>query len=156
LTQPYAPASAAQEIWPAIGTSSRRILVVDDNEDAALSMGLLLEQDGHEVQYAYEGRTALDIAQAFQPEVALLDIGLPGLDGFEVAQQLRDRPETAGALLVALTGYGQSEDRERSQAAGFDYHLVKPVDPQKLLALIAGRPVARKLLAQESTEKEMP
>ena len=153
LMPPHAPASPAQGALPTNQSSARRrILVVDDNEDAALSMGLLLEQDGHEVQYAYEGRSALDVAQVFEPEVALLDIGLPGLNGFEVAQQLRARPQTAGALLVALTGYGQSEDRQRTQAAGFDHHLVKPVEPQMLLALIARYTVAGK----QTAEKEMP
>jgi PAS domain S-box-containing protein len=107
---------------------ARRVLVVDDNRDAAESLAMLLRATGHEVRTAHAGPAALEAARAHRPEVVLLDIGLPGLDGYEVARRLRAEPGFKGALLVALTGYGQDEDRRRSQAAGFDLHLVKPVD----------------------------
>ncbi len=108
--------------------SARRILVVDDNVDAADSLAMVLEMDGHVVQRAYSGQAALALVGDFQPQVMLLDIGLPDVDGLEVARQIRARPELADVALVALTGYGQAEDRTRSEAAGFDDHLVKPVD----------------------------
>lgn len=114
----------------------RRILVVDDNRDATDSLALLLELHGHDVLSAYEGRAALDLAAREQPEVILLDIGLPDLDGFEIARRLRADGRTAGAMLVALTGYGQAEDREQSQRAGFDHHLVKPAAIDRILALL--------------------
>jgi signal transduction histidine kinase/DNA-binding response OmpR family regulator len=107
--------------------SQTRILVVDDNIDGADSLAVLLRLGGHEVSLAHDGPTALDIAQAFHPEIVLLDIGLPGMDGYQVAKRLRSGPATREAILVAVTGYGRDEDRQRSQEAGFDHHLVKPV-----------------------------
>jgi two-component system CheB/CheR fusion protein len=104
-----------------------RILVVDDNIDGADSLAVLLRLGGHEVSLAHDGPAALDMAQAFRPEVVLLDIGLPGMDGYEVAKRLRAGPPTRDAILVAVTGYGREEDRQRSREAGFDHHLVKPV-----------------------------
>lgn len=118
----------------------RKILVVDDNVDAAQSMSMLLEMSGHDVSYAYDGASALKAALESTPDVVLLDIGLPGMDGFEVAQRMRAAPHTAKCTLIALTGYGRSEDRERSAVAGFDHHLVKPVDPNALEALLARTP----------------
>lgn len=115
----------------------RRVLVVDDNADMAESLALLLRLRGHQVEVAHEGREALRTAAAFHPEAVLLDIGLPGLDGYQVATKLRRRRRTAQALIVALTGYGQEEDQRRSRAAGFDHHLVKPVAPQVLYELLA-------------------
>jgi PAS domain S-box-containing protein len=115
----------------------RRVLVVDDNEDSADSLALLLELKGHEVRVALDGPAALATAHAFQPEVVLLDIGLPGMDGYEVARRLRaERAGEGGLLLVALTGYGQDEDRRRSREAGFDHHLVKPVDFDELTRVL--------------------
>lgn len=119
------------------GDKSKRILVVDDNTDAVESLALLLELEGHDVRTALDGPAALDLASDFQPEAILLDIGLPGMDGYEVARRLRGRPETSGALIIAITGYGQQEDRALTKAAGFDHHLVKPVDPEELGALLA-------------------
>jgi len=116
---------------------SKRILVVDDNTDAVESLALLLELEGHEVRTALDGPTALDLASEFQPQAILLDIGLPGMDGYEVARRLRERPETREALIIAITGYGQQEDRALTKAAGFNHHLVKPVDPEELGALLA-------------------
>jgi CheY-like chemotaxis protein len=113
----------------------RRILVVDDNRDSAESLALLLELQGHEARTAFEGAEALDIARTFHPEVVLLDIGLPGMDGYEVARRLREEGEDS--RLVALTGYGLEEDRRRSLEAGFDDHLVKPVSLEELSRILA-------------------
>ena len=118
------------------GTTPRRILVVDDNHDAAESLALLLRAEGHEVRTAHDGATALDAVRAYQPEIVLLDIGLPKMDGYEVARRLRAQEGTRRALLVALTGYGQEEDRRRAAEAGFDAHLVKPADLGALHALL--------------------
>jgi signal transduction histidine kinase/DNA-binding response OmpR family regulator len=114
-----------------------RVLIVDDNSDSARSLSMLLEMGGHEVRTCYDGPSGLAEAEAFCPEVVLLDIGLPGMDGFEVAKRLRQRELSPRPLLVALTGYGQAEDVRRSREAGFDYHLVKPADPEALTALLA-------------------
>jgi len=134
------PSVAPQETKSA--NSTRRILIVDDNEDSAESMALLLKFDGHQVEMAHDGLTALRVAQSFQPEIILLDIGLPGMNGYDVARQLRAQPETNRAQLIALTGYGQEEDRKRSKEAGFDYHLVKPVEPEALQHLLNSVPTA--------------
>jgi PAS domain S-box-containing protein len=115
----------------------RRVLVVDDNLDAAETLAELLALSGHDVRTAHDGPAALEAAGRFRPEVVLLDIGLPGMDGCEVARRLRGQEGATRALLAALTGYGQEEDRLRSREAGFDTHLVKPVDPKALFALIA-------------------
>jgi CheY-like chemotaxis protein/two-component sensor histidine kinase len=121
----------------------RRILVVDDNEDAAASLAKLHRRlYGQEVEVAHDGPSALEIASEFRPEVVLLDIGMPGMDGYEVARRLRSRPEFATTLLVALTGWGQDSDRQKSREAGFDHHLVKPVDPEALRDLLIGSPAS--------------
>jgi len=112
-----------------------KILVVDDNADAAESMALLLQQAGHHVSIAHDGPTALSIADRERPRVVLLDIGLPGMDGYEVCRELRKTGHDA--IIVALTGYGQEEDRQRSREAGFDGHQVKPGDPAELMRLLA-------------------
>jgi two-component system CheB/CheR fusion protein len=116
---------------------SLRVLVVDDNADAAESICVYLTMEGHDVRTAHDGETALEIAEAFLPEVVVLDIGLPGLNGYDVARELRARPKTAHALLIALTGYGQPQDAFRSKAAGFDHHVVKPVQPERLSDLLS-------------------
>lgn len=123
--------------WALPVTSPSRILVVDDNVDTAESLALLLRLRGHEVETAHDGPDALKKAGSFHPEVVLLDIGLPGLDGYQVAGRLRRRRQTAKALLVALTGYGQEEDQRLAREAGFDYHLTKPVDPLIIYDLLA-------------------
>jgi signal transduction histidine kinase/CheY-like chemotaxis protein len=115
----------------------RRILVVDDNVDAAQTLSMLLILQGHETRLAHDGPSALQAAEDYQPEVVLLDIGLPRMDGYQVARCLRERPEMANVLLVALTGYGQDEDRQRSHEAGFNAHLVKPLDLDALRILLA-------------------
>lgn len=117
-------------------THNLRILVVDDYADAAESLTMLLQTEGHEVQIADCGMKAIEKAQTFRPQIVLLDIGLPDLDGYEVAKRLRALPEAHDAMLIALTGYGQSEDHERSQAAGFDHHLLKPLNFEQLSALL--------------------
>jgi len=116
---------------------SRRVLVVDDSEDAALSLAKLLRQSGHEVRVAHDGPSALAVARGDPPEVAFLDIGMPGMDGCELARRLRQEAGLRGALLVALTGWGQEEDRKRTREAGFDHHLTKPADPEALHRLLA-------------------
>ena len=114
-----------------------RVLVVDDNVDVADMLVVMLQMFGHEVQAAYSGQTALETAVEYQPDVVLLDIGLPDMDGYEVARRLRRQPQTKDVWLIAMTGYGQDSDRQRSEEAGFDHHLVKPVDSQKLQDLLA-------------------
>jgi CheY-like chemotaxis protein len=116
-----------------------RILLVEDNRDAADSLRILLELNGHEVTVAYTGLEGVKRADEQSPQVVLCDIGLPGLDGYGVARMLRRNPATARALLVAVTGYGQEDDRRRSKEAGFDYHFVKPVDPDVLRDLFQRR-----------------
>jgi CheY-like chemotaxis protein len=113
------------------------VLVVEDNVDAALTLVDLLRLWGHQVEVVHDGAAAVEAALRYRPRVVLLDIGLPGMDGYEVARRLRRAPETRGALLVAVTGYGQDADRTRSREAGFDHHLVKPVDLDGLRRLIA-------------------
>jgi signal transduction histidine kinase/CheY-like chemotaxis protein len=115
----------------------RRVLVVDDNIDAAQTLAMLLKLQGQEIQVAYDGLSALQVAESFHPEVVLLDIGLPRMDGYEVARRLREQVGADRVLLAALTGYGQDEDRRRSTAAGFNVHLVKPVSPEALCLLLA-------------------
>ncbi|MBL8795586.1 MAG: response regulator [Planctomycetia bacterium] len=138
---PVLPAGTRSQETPApsaaLPHTQRRVLVVDDNVDSAESLGILLRLNGHEVRTAYEGRAALDAAREFQPQVVLLDIGLPGLDGFEVARRLRSDPATQRSCLVAVTGYGQEEDQRRTREAGFNHHLTKPVDPEVLHGLLA-------------------
>ncbi len=115
---------------------SLALLVVDDNQDAAITLSHLLEIMGHRVAVAYDGLTGVEAALANPPDAALLDIGLPGIDGYEVARRLRAHAETAGVTLIAISGYGQARDRERAKEAGFDHHLIKPVDPDALQALL--------------------
>ena len=115
----------------------RRVLVVEDNVDAREALTMLLEQYGHDVRTAGDGPHALDEAKRFTPEIVLLDIGLPGLDGYAVARGLRSLPQCVDALIVAITGYGQPEDRALSSAAGIDHHLLKPVEPARLLEILA-------------------
>jgi PAS domain S-box-containing protein len=119
------------------GTGSLRVLLVDDNVDAAEMLAHLLSAAGHEVRIAHDGITALGMLERFVPQVALLDIGLPAMDGYELGLQLRHRLAGAACRLIALTGYGQASDRRRSEQAGFEAHLVKPIDPERLLALVS-------------------
>jgi CheY-like chemotaxis protein len=120
-------AESGRQLFP-----SRRILVVDDNVDAAESLARLLTRWGHKVRTTYDGPSALQAALAHRPEFVLLDIGLPVMDGYEVARKLRAQPEFEAVPLAAVTGYGQEDDQQRSQNAGFDYHFTKPLDPSEL------------------------
>ena len=122
---------------PARAHSSRRVLVVDDNLDGAESLAMLLELEGHEAHVAHDGLSAIASAERLAPDAVLLDIGLPGMNGYEICRRLRETPWGKRLTIVALTGWGQEEDRRRSKAAGFDTHLVKPVDSELLLELLA-------------------
>ncbi|HVO47890.1 MAG TPA: response regulator, partial [Steroidobacteraceae bacterium] len=125
---------------PGQDQTRRRILVADDNSDALESLAMLLELGGHEVYTASNGVLALESAERHQPDVALLDIGMPELDGYEVARRIRSQPWGRSITLVALTGWGQESDRRRSGEAGFDSHLVKPLDLEQLSRLLAELP----------------
>jgi CheY-like chemotaxis protein len=111
--------------------------VVDDNRDVADSCALLLGMAGHDVRAVYDGPTALAEARSLRPDVVLLDLGLPGMDGYEIARRLRQQSDLRDVVLVALTGWGQEEDRRRSREAGFDQHLTKPVEPEVLRQVLA-------------------
>ena len=125
------PAAAAPE-------RPRRCLVIEDNVDAAESLALLLQLAGHEAEVAFDGASGLEKARSFRPDIVLCDIGLPGgLDGHGVARALRADPELRSAFLIALTGYGQEEDRRRALEAGFDAHLTKPADIDELKRMLA-------------------
>jgi CheY-like chemotaxis protein len=116
-----------------------RVLVIEDQRDTADSLRLLLELTGYAVRVAYAGTEGVRLAQDWRPDAVLADLGLPGLDGYAVARALRQDPGTAGARLIAVTGYGTTEDRCRSREAGFDYHFLKPVDFEVLQGVL-GRP----------------
>ena len=116
---------------------SFRILVVDDNHDSALSQAMMLSILGHETRTAHDGESAVETAESFLPEVVLLDIGLPKLNGYEVAQRIREKPWGASMFLIAVTGWGQEEDRQRSAEVGLNVHMVKPVEPAALEKLLA-------------------
>jgi PAS domain S-box-containing protein len=135
VTRAFAPPSQSQER----AVVPRRVLVVDDNYDSAELMSLLLGLYGHDIRRAHDGQEAVEVAAEFQPHVVLLDIGLPRLNGYEAAARIRTQPGIE-PVLVALTGWGEDEDRRRSMAAGFDHHLVKPVDHDVLIKLIADLP----------------
>jgi signal transduction histidine kinase len=138
LTEVKQSSSDPESSSAAVGlTLNCRVLVVDDNWDAAETVAVLLELAGHEVKAVTDGQQALACAQVYAPEVVVLDIGLPIIDGYQVARQLRTIAQTRESLLIALTGYGQDIDRERAEDAGFDRHLVKPADPKELVRLIA-------------------
>jgi PAS domain S-box-containing protein len=122
---------------PAVDAVARRVLLVDDSHDAAESLAMLLEFEGHEISIAHDGAEAVRAAERVRPDVVLMDIGLPILNGYEACRRIRDHPWGATMLMVAITGWGQEEDREQSHAAGFDLHLVKPVDHAELLRVVA-------------------
>ena len=130
-TEPCAP----EQSTPDVG--SQKVLVVDDNVDTAESISSLLKVKGYTAAVAHDGYAALRVARSFTPDVVLLDLGLPGLDGYRVAETLRSEVNFANVRLIALSGYGQPADRQRSREAGFNEHLVKPVALQKLLSILS-------------------
>jgi signal transduction histidine kinase/CheY-like chemotaxis protein len=132
----FVPAQPSVARRHASESAPRRVLVVDDNKDAAYTMAMLLRVLGSEVQIANDGATALASIESYRPDVVLLDIGMPGMDGFEVARRIRQRTEFDNIVLIALTGWGQTEDRNRTHAAGFNHHLVKPADITVLQSLL--------------------
>jgi len=155
VTLPARPAAGAPAAAPLLAArkavvpskTPSRILGVDDLAASAETLMTLLQMEGFEVKVASEGMAALKIAEDFRPDVVLLDIGLPGMNGFEVAHRLRTQPESRDALLIALTGYGEAESRTRSAQAGFDFQMVKPADVNQLLALLAQPRHARQAAA---------
>ena len=128
-------ATRGKDASPPIGN---RILIVDDNRDAADSLAMLLSLDGHDVHVSYTGRAALEAVREWRPSIVVLDLGLPDLNGFEVARRLRSDESLGPVRLIALTGWGQADDRRRTLEAGFDHHLTKPVDPDQLNRLLQG------------------
>lgn len=116
-----------------------RALIVDDNADALESMAAILRLAGYEVMCRYCGNSAIGAATTFYPAVVILDIGLPGMSGYQVANRLREQPAFQNVKILAVTGYGREEDRRRSRFAGFDYHITKPVDPVSLKRIISGQ-----------------
>jgi CheY-like chemotaxis protein len=137
--QPTAPTENAEPTGRPL-----RVLVVDDNVDTAQTLAMLLEQSGHDVRTGHDGPAALEAALDYRPNVVLLDIGLPGLDGYEVAKRIRKQPVLQNVVLVAMTGYGQEADRQTSLDMGFNHHLVKPVNfknVQQILAMIAEKAI---------------
>ena len=144
VTLPCVPTSEDPEMpAPSRGSAAapagRRILLVDDNRDAADSLALLLGLEGHDVRVAYAGRPAIEIAHEFRPEIAVLDLGLPDLSGYDVARLLRQDPALGRIELIALTGWGQEEHRKRALEAGFDHHVTKPVDLEQLERLLEAK-----------------
>jgi CheY-like chemotaxis protein len=113
------------------------VLVVDDNEDSAVTLAMLLREDGHTVEVAHDGERAIAAAAAFRPNAVLLDIGMPDMNGFDACRAIRAQPGGKDIVIAALTGWGQEEDQRRSRDAGFDAHLVKPVEREALAALLA-------------------
>jgi CheY-like chemotaxis protein len=145
---PAGPMPALQLSPPATesfqsATGKLRVLVVDDNADMAEGMALLLKEEGHDVRTIHDGPTALQAAVDYRPHAVLLDIGLPGLNGYEVAKWIRKQSILRGVVLVALTGYGQEADRQTSIKAGFNYHVVKPIDFNRVKTILAAIPVDR-------------
>jgi CheY-like chemotaxis protein len=138
--QPPPPEPAAIAVGPGRALAGRRVLVVDDNPDAADSLAMLLEFLGAVVHVVNSGSAALAALGTFGPDVVLMDIGMPGMDGYAVAQCIRQQPQFNGLRLIAVTGWGQEGDRRSSRASGFDHHLTKPVDIEELLALLNGSP----------------
>ncbi len=131
-----------------------RVAIIEDSVDTAETLSLLLDLLGYTVSVAHSGARGIEVVREVRPDVVLCDIGLPGMDGFEVARQLKADPATAGSHLVAITGYDQEEDRQRATAAGFEHHLVKPVDPDRLFGLLAG--YARRTSAGDTGGADVP
>lgn len=129
--------SMSELIVPTLFSHSRRVLLADDNRDGADALAMLLKVSGHDVRVAYDGPSAVSVAQTFRPDVAIIDIDMPGMDGYAVARMLRGESWASGVMLLAVTGWGQEGDRNRAARAGFDSHLTKPVDPEMLASLLS-------------------
>ncbi len=151
-----APGSREASAAPQPKAPTGRILVVDDNQDAAQSLGVLLNRWGHTVELAYDGASALEIARTFRPELVFLDIGMPKMNGYEVARRLKEDTRLASTRFIVLSGYGAEVDHMRSKEAGFDHHLVKPVDPRQLPELITSVLNARSRLAASNQSASKP
>ena len=147
MRTPPAESGRPQPFLPAPGAGAeamcRRVLIVDDHEDSAEMLSMLITAWGHDTRTAHDGRSAFDLANAFRPEIMLLDLTLPDIDGLELGRRLRECPWAASSVLVAVTGWGRPSDRENSRDAGFDAHLVKPVPLDVLQTLIADADVAQ-------------
>jgi len=128
------PAQPDEDVGPP--PVKRRVLIADDNRDAATSLAMLLELEGHDVTVVHDGRQALQNIQNHSPDVAMLDIGMPEIDGYEVARRVRQQPSGRSVMLIAVTGWGQEADRARAMEAGFDLHFTKPVEPETLINLL--------------------
>jgi CheY-like chemotaxis protein/nitrogen-specific signal transduction histidine kinase len=139
LKEPRYSLTGVQDSITAVIGVKWRILVVDDNQDAAESLGMMLRLMGNEVRTAHDGMAAVEVADSYRPELVLLDIGLPKLNGYEACRRIREQPWSHGMVIVALTGWGQEEDRRRSQEAGFNHHLVKPVEISALRTFLQNR-----------------
>jgi CheY-like chemotaxis protein len=140
LSVPLQPHEFGRSAAIKIGTTAvpRRIIVVDDSKNQVLSLERLFKRMGHEVRVAYDAAGALRVMEEFLPDFALIDIGLPGVNGYDLARQVRDRPQFRKVTLIAQTGWGREEDRNQARDAGFDHHLVKPIDHQRLAEILAG------------------
>jgi len=147
-SRPGADAAAALPPSPA----GLRVLVVDDNRDVADSTASVMRLNGCDVHVAYDGKAALESVQRLRPDAVLLDIGLPTIDGYLVAEHIRAHPENGGTMIVAVSGYGQQQDRERSRSVGFDYHVVKPIDPAVLAGLVGSLRMSRKAAGRAPLE----
>ena len=139
LSIPLQPHESARSAAVKIGTTAvpRRIIVVDDSKNQVLSLERLFKRMGHDVRVAYDAAGAIRVMEEFLPDFALIDIGLPGVNGYDLARQLRDRPQFRNVTLIAQTGWGREEDRNQARDAGFDHHLVKPIDHQRLAEILA-------------------
>jgi signal transduction histidine kinase len=142
VVEPHEASSKATDADAPRGPT-RRILIADDNQDAAEALGMLLKMANHDVHVAGDGVAALELAAQVRPDVAVLDIGMPGLTGYEVAERIRAEGWGRGMVLIAVTGWGQKSDKEKAQLAGFDHHLTKPMDPMELEKLFAASPQGR-------------
>jgi len=137
------PQAADRQEEPEAPKSSLRILIVDDNKDGADSLAMMLKMMGNDTRTAYDGKEGVELAGEFRPEVVLFDIGMPKLNGYEACRLIRKQPWGRKIIVIAVTGWGQEDDRQRSHDAGFDHHMVKPVDPQDLMKMLTGLQVAK-------------
>jgi len=146
ITMPLSPAVAQSSMTPHLDVQTRsRVVIIDDNQDAATTMSMLVEKLGGSARVAHDATNGLQAVQDFRPDLVFLDIGMPGMDGYEVCRRIRQWPSQKHVVIVAVTGWGQSSDKQRALDAGFDAHITKPVDPATLARLLASNtvPLAR-------------